>query len=105
MLSRFRTEGYHVHVSYLWLNRAELAVERVADRVRQGGHSIPEDVIHRRFLRGLGHFLNDYAPSADSWTLFDNTHGQARTVAFSRAQQLSIVDEAIYQCILRMIQL
>src|SRR5438552_7976992 len=52
---------------------ADLAVQRVAARVRSGGHAIPEEVIRRRYERGLVNFFNAYAPAADSWLLVDNT--------------------------------
>lgn len=49
------------------------AGQRVAARVRSGGHAIPEEVIRRRYERGLVNFFNAYAPAADSWILVDNT--------------------------------
>src|SRR6266480_6125099 len=49
------------------------AGQRVAARVRSGGHAIPEEVIRRRYERGLVNFFNAYAPAADSWLLVDNT--------------------------------
>ena len=64
-LQRLRAAGYVVRVYYVWLPDAETAVNRVADRVRRGGHSIPEDVIRRRYERGLRNFLGVYRLLAD----------------------------------------
>src|SRR5438105_9238006 len=41
-LKQLRDTGYTVHLCYFWLASADLAVARVAQRVRRGGHNIPE---------------------------------------------------------------
>lgn len=72
-LARLRSDGYHVHVLFLWLESAELAVNRVAARVRLGGHAVPEATVRRRYGRGLQNFFRLYLPIADSWQIFDNS--------------------------------
>jgi predicted ABC-type ATPase len=57
----------------LRLDNPEEAIARVAQRVRQGGHTIPEPVIRRRFVSGLHNFHRDYAPKVDAWMLYDNS--------------------------------
>jgi predicted ABC-type ATPase len=54
-LRRLREDGYRVHILFLWLRNEELAVRRVAERVRAGGHDVPEDVV-RRYRAGLRNF-------------------------------------------------
>ena len=49
-----------------------MAVQRVANRVKKGGHHIPEEVVKRRFYRGIWNLLNLYIAECDSWTLIDN---------------------------------
>ena len=49
------------------------AVARVAQRIKQGGHAIPENVIHRRFNAGLHNLMQHYAPAVDAWALYDNS--------------------------------
>jgi len=74
LLPRIRSmqaAGYLFHLFFFWLPNADLAVQRVAARVRSGGHAIPEEVIRRRYERGLVNFFNAYAPAADSWLLVD----------------------------------
>ena len=68
----WRAQGYHVKVIFLQLPNAETAIARVAERVRQGGHHIPEDTIRRRFDAGLRNFHRSYKPLADVWLHFDN---------------------------------
>ena len=59
---------------YLWLPSADLAVARVADRVRMGGHHVPEETIRRRYHAGLRNFFRLYMPLATKWQMFDNSH-------------------------------
>jgi predicted ABC-type ATPase len=72
-----------IHLFFFWLPSADMAVRRVASRVASGGHHIPEDVIRRRYVRGLENFFNHYSSAADSWTLFDNAASlPARRIAW-----------------------
>jgi predicted ABC-type ATPase len=66
--------GYQFHLVFLWLPSADLAVARVADRVRMGGHGVPEETIRRRYHRGLRNFFRLYRPLAARWTFYDNSH-------------------------------
>jgi predicted ABC-type ATPase len=68
----WRASGYHVSLFFLSLPDVEVAIERVAERVRQGGHSIPEAVIRRRFVVGLRNFETVYKPVVNSWAKYDN---------------------------------
>ena len=69
----WRAQGYRVSVFFLSLPNAETAIARVAERVRQGGHNIPEPVIRRRFDAGIANFHRHYKQAVDDWVLFDNT--------------------------------
>lgn len=64
--------GYNVILLFFWLPSPEMAVERVARRVREGGHNIPIVVIYRRYWSGLQNFFTIFAPVVDSWMFFDN---------------------------------
>jgi predicted ABC-type ATPase len=76
-LRRMQRDGFLVHVIYLWLPSADMAVQRVAARIRGGGHAIPEADIRRRYDRSLGNFFNIYRQIADSWLMLDNSSGSA----------------------------
>lgn len=71
-LRRLRAEGYQVHLVFLALPSPELAIQRVAGRVRDGGHGIPDDVVRRRYEAGLRNLHQLYRDIATSWTLLDN---------------------------------
>lgn len=73
MIPPWRAAGYHVKLIFLNLPTADLAVARVAARVAQGGHNVPESVIRRRFDNGLRNFHNIYRTLVNSWALYDNS--------------------------------
>ena len=68
-----RELGYRVHLFFLRLADAELAVARVRQRVRAGGHNIPEDEVRRRYGRGRDNFFELYRPLADEWYVYNNS--------------------------------
>ena len=70
-LRRLKQRGYSVHVVYLWLPTVDLALARVAERVRTGGHDVPAEAVRRRFDRGRRNFFTLYRPLADTWRLYD----------------------------------
>lgn len=74
-IQQWRAAGYRVKLLFLSLNSADEAVARVAERVRQGGHGVPEDTIRRRFDAGLVNFRELYLPAVDSWVHYDNSFG------------------------------
>jgi predicted ABC-type ATPase len=72
-IKEWQKAGYRVKLIFLQLGNAEEAIARVAQRVRQGGHHIPEDVIRRRFAAGKANLEKLYAPLVDAWALYDNS--------------------------------
>jgi predicted ABC-type ATPase len=90
--------GYRIDVLFLWLESADLAVARVAARVQRGGHSVPEDVVRRRYRAGLRNFFSLYTPLAHGWRVFDNSgSGAPRLVAAGARRKIrSIVDRTTW---------
>jgi len=72
MLQDAQRQGFQVYLHFLWLSKASIAIARVRERVRKGGHNVPVVDIRRRFARGLNHFVHYYAPLADRWAVWDN---------------------------------
>ncbi|MEO0040973.1 MAG: hypothetical protein RL329_421 [Bacteroidota bacterium] len=66
-------KGYFVSLLFFWLNNVQLAKQRVAFRVQEGGHHIPDEVIERRYQRGLKNLFELYMPICDNVMLFDNS--------------------------------
>ncbi len=71
-IDQWRAQGYRVDLYFLTLPSAEAAMARVAERVSQGGHDIPEPVIRRRFAAGRRNFDQHYKAKVDAWALYDN---------------------------------
>ena len=71
-IPQWQALGYRVALFFLSLPSADMAVQRVAERVRQGGHNIPEATIRRRFEAGWRLLTEVYQPLVDQWVLFDN---------------------------------
>lgn len=67
------TQGYEFHLIFLYLSSADIAVARVADRVRHGGHNVPESTIRRRYEVGLRNFFSLYQPIAKTWQVRNNS--------------------------------
>ena len=65
--------SYRLKLWFLSLPNEDIAVSRVAHRVQQGGHNIPEDVIRRRFKAGLANFHARYSKVVDSWAFYDSS--------------------------------
>ncbi len=65
--------GYRIEMIFLRLSLTQLAVRRIAARVRQGGHNVPRADVLRRFIRGWENFQSSYSKLADSWEVYDNS--------------------------------
>jgi predicted ABC-type ATPase len=65
--------GYEVILLYFWLESPELAIERVARRVAQGGHHIPDDVVRRRYDNGIKNLIELFIPVVDKWYVYNNS--------------------------------
>ena len=80
-LRDIRASGYDVQVVFLWLPSADFAIERVAGRVRAGGHNVPAETVRRRYRSGLGNFFSLYEPLASAWRFYDSSGPTPRLVA------------------------
>jgi predicted ABC-type ATPase len=79
-LQRLKAAGYEIVILYFSLTSADLAVRRVRQRVRLGGHDVPAEVIKRRFFRSASNLLTIYLPLADGWVAFDNSSGKTPSI-------------------------
>jgi len=83
-LKGLKTKGYRVRIIFLFLPDPRLAIERVRQRVRLGGHDIPVPVIKRRYYAGIKNFFGLYMPLADQWRIYDNSDLTPRLVAIGK---------------------
>jgi predicted ABC-type ATPase len=81
MLRECRDAGYRLTLIFLWLRSPDLAIDRVRRRIRQGGHSLPEDVIHRRYAAGIRNMRTLYLPLVDRTFVYDNSDTAGSLIA------------------------
>ncbi|MCX7123541.1 MAG: zeta toxin family protein [Gammaproteobacteria bacterium] len=79
-IKKWQKLGYHVSLFFLSLNSVEMAIDRVAQRVQQGGHNIPEEVVRRRFTAGLNNFKQRYRLIVNAWALYDNSRDEPNLI-------------------------
>lgn len=73
LMKRWKTAGYRIEMVFLWLPSVQLALQRIAARVQQGGHNVPRADVLRRFDRSWKNFTALYRPLADTWAVYDNS--------------------------------
>ena len=92
-IAKLKQSGYTFHLVFLWLPSTDFAVARVAERVRMGGHHVPEETIRRRYNKGIENFFRLYRPLSVTWRLYDNSEPSwPRIVADGRGD----ANETIY---------
>jgi predicted ABC-type ATPase len=78
-----KTQKYKTELIFVMLNNPETAVKRVATRTAKGGHHVPEEIIRKRYVRGIVNLFDIYMPIVDKWTILDNseTNGNVKLIA------------------------
>ncbi len=84
--------GYRVHLFFLWLPSSDMALLRVANRVKQGGHDIPIETIRKRYAAGLKNFQELYRLIVDHWYCFDGSMLPPELIAQSSGESVEIID-------------
>ncbi len=92
-------DGYSFHLHFVSLRSADLAVQRVRDRVALGGHNIPEQDIRRRYIRASRNFFEIYQSLADYWFVYDNsTGGEPNCIASGgRQSETNVLEWELWQ--------
>jgi len=90
------SRGYVFHLLFIWLPSADMAVERVRERVEAGGHAVPEETVRRRYAAGLRNFFGLYRPLARTWRFYDNGNpGGPQVVASGIGKEVTDVADPI----------
>ncbi len=97
LLGGMKADGYRVVLFFLWLPNADMAVARVENRVRQGGHNVPEADIRRRHAAGLRNLFRLYRPILDGWWLYDASRMPPKLIASQELSQLRIRQKRLYR--------
>lgn len=96
-IRRAQEEGYFVTLIYFWLESPELAIKRVEQRVRFGGHHVRDEVVVRRYYAGMRNLFSMFIPISDYWILIDNSTDPFRMIAEGkRTQIIDIQDDEVF---------
>jgi len=99
LLKDLKKKRYLIHLYFLWIPTVKLALDRIATRVRNGGHDVPELVVRRRFNKSLHHFFKYYQPLIDSWAIYDNSGEKPQMIAFKESGRLEILNHALFDTV------
>ena len=97
LLGDMRQNGYRVVLFFLWLPSADMAVARVENRVKQGGHSVPPDDIRRRYVAGVRNLFRLYRPILDDWWLYNASSLPPKLIAAKERDQLTVKQKRLYR--------
>ena len=81
LIPRWRAEGNHVRLIFLSLPNPEMAIARVAARVKQGGHNVTSAVVRRRFESGVRNFRDVYIDLVNKWEWYDNSGNRPELIS------------------------
>jgi predicted ABC-type ATPase len=95
-LARARAAGFDITIAFIFLDSADTCVVRVNERVRRGGHSVPESDIRRRFSRSCANFWHVYREIADQWIVYYNAGSSLIEVAFGIPDGFVVTDDDLF---------
>ncbi len=98
-LTELKKKGYAVHLFFLFIPSPELAIQRIKDRVREGGHNVPDEDVRRRFFRGINNFFKVYEPLLDSWMMFDNSRTRHALIAKRKNGHKEVIDHELFDTV------
>ncbi len=97
IIKKMKQAGYIITIIYIFLDTPATCFARVKERVRNGGHNVPEPDIVRRFYRSKANFWQIYRNEADLWHLFYNSNEYFLSVAFGEKVSYTTNDEALFK--------
>ncbi len=94
-----KKKGYEIVLIFVWLNSPELAKKRVAQRVSEGGHNIKDEIVEKRYYKGLENFKTRFVGLCDEWLVCDNSQRKMDVIAQSSKGDLIISNREKYKLI------
>jgi predicted ABC-type ATPase len=102
LLKKLKEKGYKIRIFFLWVPDSQLSIERIKERVLEGGHDIPVQDVRRRFGRSIANFFELYKPLSDSWIIFNNAGIIPDLIAKNQDGKLAILDRMLFNEIAKM---
>jgi len=101
-LKEFKENGYEVILIYVWLNSPILAIERIKNRVTKGGHFIEDEIVIRRYHRGLKNLFQHFIPVCEYWSIYDNSTQNTFMIAEGiKDLEIEVINKDIWKNIRR----
>ena len=104
LIRQLVTDGWEVHLVYLWLPSVAACIERVAERVARGGHHIPAETIERRYFRSVANLLGDYSSACHSVVCIDNSVSGSSIIFQQAGTERTIQDAVQFERMLRSVE-
>ena len=93
----WRNQNYQITIIFLFVETPEILIERIAERVKKGGHFVPDEDVRRRFVRGKRNFWKLYKTLADKWLLYYNMEDNFQLVAIGEKDSLIFIDGDLFE--------
>ncbi len=104
VIEKAKQESYKITIVYVFLESPQECIERIATRVKNGGHHIPDEDVIRRFYRSKKNFWNNYRFLADNWVLYFNGVQNTQEVIFGIKNEFIIQDKNLFNLFLKDIE-
>lgn len=101
LIKDLKSAGWVIELVYLALPNVEMSKQRVAERVKHGGHNIPLKDIERRFSRSLNNLLNEFSGIVDNCSCFMNDNKEPVLVFEQKGQARNVINKKLYDLILK----
>lgn len=96
--------GFEITIAFVFVDSADVCVARVSERVRKGGHDVPEHDIRRRYQRSINNFWTIYRELADNWVVMYNGGDRIQDVSIGSRQQTTVRDTALHTVFLALVE-
>ncbi len=95
-IKRLKSLGYKISLFFLYLPTVKLAIQRVKQRVLNGGHNVEKDVIKRRYRRGLTNLISEYFDHVDNLHIYSNIENLEK-IAYKSNDRLKIYNQKVFK--------
>ncbi len=96
LVKTWRKQNYQITIIFLFAESPEILIERIAERVKKGGHFVPDGDVRRGFGRGKQNFWSVYKNLADEWFLYYNMQNDFQLIATGEKDKIVVIDEILF---------
>jgi predicted ABC-type ATPase len=101
VIEDIKAKGYAINLLYIFLDSPQTCIQRIAGRVKKGGHFIPDEDVIRRYYRSKNNFWNSYAPLSTTWQLYYNGTADSQRVAIGKSNIYDVENKALFDLFLK----